>query len=311
MKYNVQFRRCLCQTPQWAMNWRGTDLSKKQYSKWGAFQNLGEVRRSFRGKEQVSKKLKELAERQRAREVFSPPFSAVSSGSKRTRESPGGESRSTQKKQAQGEAIPPPPPTSARDELRRTVQQSVAAVQRELSLQTAAATAAHQAAAPQAPVVALQAVTVADSLAQFQKVFSQFPWTGSLLQYFFVREKENLLRKAGKNRQQTQETLEIIHHHINVLWKSIQRDQRTIDEHVQRDVFDVVQSVIEDSLEIYDATGNKLTKGTDVLKYSFKLLMNQVEGKSDAEKPRNLSMGRRSFRRSLISSRVWMKWKRS
>jgi hypothetical protein len=179
------------------------------------------------------------------------------------------------------------------------VQQPVAAVQWELSLQTAAATATHQAAAPQAPEVAQQAVTVADSLAQFQKVFCQFPWTGSLLQYFFEREKENLLRNAGNNRQQTQETLEMIHQHINVLWKSIQRDQRTIGEQVQREVFDLVQSVMEDSLEIYDATGNKLTKVTDVLKYSFKHLMDQVEGKPDAEKPRNLSIRRRFIQAQL------------
>jgi len=305
---NVLFQRCSCKTPKWAMNWRGRDLSKKQHLKWGAFQNLCDVRRNFRGKEQVDKELKALEERGTAHQTFSTPKSAASSdsaGSKRTRESPGGEPRSVQKKQTQVEAIPPPPPTPARegDSSRwatsaeiagsagsygwpPTVQspvQPVAAVQ--LELQTAAATAAHEAAAHEAAVVEQQA-----SLARIQVVLCQFPWTGVLLHYFLVSEKENLLRNAGTKRQQTEETLEMIHDTIDELWESIQRNQQTMVEQRQRMVFDALQSSIcplKGSLVIYDTTGDKLTKVTDVLKYSFKLLMDQIEKKPDAEKPRS------------------------
>jgi hypothetical protein len=60
---------------------------------------LGTVRRDFRGKEPVKVLVK-------AHQSFSTPYSACLSsdnaGSKRTQESPGGESRSAQKKQAPG-----------------------------------------------------------------------------------------------------------------------------------------------------------------------------------------------------------------
>jgi len=100
---------------------------------------------------------------------------------------------------------------------------------------------------------------------------------------------------AGNNRQQTQETLEWIHDTINELWKSIQGNQETISEQVQRDLFEEIQRLMDGSLVIYDTTGDKpqrLTRVTDVLKYSFKLLMDQIAGKPDAEKPRNLSVYR-------------------
>jgi hypothetical protein len=100
---------------------------------------------------------------------------------------------------------------------------------------------------------------------------------------------------AGNNRQQTQETLEWIHDTINELWKSIQGNQETISEQVEGDLFEEIQRLMDGSLVIYDTTGDKpqrLTRVTNVLKYSFKLLMDQIAGKPDAEKPRNLSVYR-------------------
>jgi hypothetical protein len=55
---NVQFQRCRCKIPKWAMNWRRRDLYKNQHFKWGAFQKVCNilVGKNFRGKEQVSRK---------------------------------------------------------------------------------------------------------------------------------------------------------------------------------------------------------------------------------------------------------------
>ena len=81
---NVLFQNCSCNPPKWAMNWRGPDLSKKRYSKWGGFHDLSWVRRDFRGKKSVKKLFNPHQLLSTHAASYSAVLSSSSAGSKRT-----------------------------------------------------------------------------------------------------------------------------------------------------------------------------------------------------------------------------------
>jgi|LakMenE18May11ns_1017337.scaffolds.fasta_scaffold00663_3 hypothetical protein len=85
-KNNVLFQKCSCNPAKWAMNWRGPDLTKRQYGNAGGFQPLCLVRRNLRGKEELKQLLKQLFDPHRSLSTHAASYSAVlsSAGSKRT-----------------------------------------------------------------------------------------------------------------------------------------------------------------------------------------------------------------------------------
>jgi hypothetical protein len=102
------------------------------------------------------------------------------------------------------------------------------------------------------------------------------------LYHFFVREKENLL--------QAKIELDVFQLIINGLHSCMQRGQQSIDAGVQRTLIDNVKEFF---LPYDTSDGEKLNEVVDVLNYSLRDL---IEGKPDAEKPKDWSRIKSGFK---------------